>query len=125
MAWGAAITQSGLENTAHRRYFFSAGGAAPARRLPPKPAAGSSARSRLDDQAEASTCRKRSLAAGMLIESAEHGKRHGLDAGFDGRLRHRREQRRMIGRQFGSGSIACRDEPLQLVDADIEHHRRD
>ena len=58
----------------------------------------------------------------MLIECAKDSERHGLDAGFDGRLRHRRELRRMIGRQLRPGSVACRGH--ELVDADIEKHRR-
>src|ERR1700724_3802975 len=54
--------------------------------------------------------RKLSLrfAPGMLIEGTEHSERHGLNAGFDGRFRHRREQRRMIGRQLRAGSGVCR-----------------
>src|SRR6202043_2583670 len=58
-----------------------------------------------------------SFAPGMLIEGAEHGERHGLNTGFDGRFRHRSEQRRMIGRKLRPGSVACRGHALGLVDA--------
>src|SRR6266705_2969984 len=61
-----------------------------------------------------------SFAPGMLIEGAEHGECHGRNASFDGRFRHRSEQRRMIGRQLRPGSVACRGHALRLVDADIE-----
>ena len=46
-----------------------------------------------------------SFTPGMLIEGAgaEDSERHGLNAGFDGRFRHWREQRRMIGRQLRAG----------------------
>jgi hypothetical protein len=37
------------------------------------------------------------FALGILIEGAEDSECHGLDAGFDGRFRHRREQWRMVG----------------------------
>src|ERR1700693_4351483 len=64
-----------------------------------------------------------SLHPSMLIERAQHRECHGLDAGLDSRLRHRRELRRMIGGQFGSGPIPCRSYTFRLVDADVEKHR--
>src|ERR1700730_19231827 len=64
-----------------------------------------------------------SFAPGMLIEGAQHRERHRLTPGFDGRLRHRREQWRMIGRRPRAGSFACRGHPFWLVDADVEKHR--
>src|SRR6185295_20383076 len=68
-------------------------------------------------------CDFRSFAPGALIEHAKHRERHCGDAGFDGRLRHRREQRRMIGWYWRAAAACCVDTFL-VIDADVEHHRR-
>jgi hypothetical protein len=35
--------------------------------------------------------RRRSFSTRLLVEHGQHGKGHGLNTGFNGRLRHRRE----------------------------------
>src|SRR5690242_12467361 len=57
---------------------------------------------------------------GVLVEHGEHGERHRGDAGLDGRLRHRGEQRRMVARQRRPVSIARGGDAVGVVDADVE-----
>ena len=59
----------------------------------------------------------------VLVEHTQHGERHGLNPGLDGRLRHRREQGRVVGRQLRTFALAGGSDALRLVDADPEEHR--
>src|SRR5258708_9503435 len=59
----------------------------------------------------------------VLVEHAQHGERHGLNPGLDGRLRHRREQGRVVARQLRTFALAGGSDALRLVDADSEEHR--
>src|SRR5262249_57692369 len=47
----------------------------------------------------------------------------GRDTGFNGRLRHRRKQGRVVARQLRAVALAGRGDALRLVDADTEEHR--
>ena len=42
----------------------------------------------------------------LLVEHAQHGERHGLNPGLDGRLGHRREQGRVVARQLRTFALA-------------------
>ena len=54
------------------------------------------------------------------VEGAKHRERHGLNPGLDGRLRHRREQRRVVSRRLRTSALAGGSDALRLVDADSE-----
>jgi hypothetical protein len=58
-----------------------------------------------------------------LVEGTQYHERHGLNPAFDGRLRHRREQGRVVARQLQTFAIAGGSDALRLVDADSEEHR--
>src|ERR1700693_5035585 len=60
----------------------------------------------------------------VLVEHAQHCERHGLTPGLDGRLRHRREQGRVVSRQLRTFALACGSDALRLVDAASGEHRR-
>src|SRR5215469_5596530 len=62
------------------------------------------------------------LALGPLVECAQHCERHRCDAGLDGRLRHRRDQRGMVAGKRRA-ALARGSDALWIVDADIEEHR--
>jgi hypothetical protein len=59
--------------------------------------------------------RRRSFFPRVLVERAQHGERHGLNPGFDGRLRHRREQGRVVGRQLRTFALAGGSDALRLA----------
>src|SRR5258708_26446906 len=67
--------------------------------------------------------RRRLFFPRALVEHAQHGERHGLNPGLDGRLRHRREQGRVVARQLRTFALAGGSDALRLVDADTEEHR--
>jgi len=67
--------------------------------------------------------RRRLFFPRVLVEHAQHGERHGLNPGLYGRLRHRREQGRVVARQLRTFALAGGSDALRLVDADSEEHR--
>ena len=67
--------------------------------------------------------RRRLFFPRALVEHAQHGESHGLNPGLDGRLRHRREQGRVVARQLRTFALAGGSDALRLVDADPEEHR--